>query len=78
MGAGPPFSRGQALVDSSSPRRGEKASCYSAVCLETSTTTTGCQIWCQPLCIRLQASYPGTFMAVPCQVQIVRENHPAE
>ena len=24
-----------ALVDSSSPRRGEKASCYSAVCLET-------------------------------------------
>ena len=24
-----------ALVDSSSPRRGEKASCYPAVCLET-------------------------------------------
>ena len=34
-GAGPPFSRGQALVDSSSPRRGEKAIYYSAVCLET-------------------------------------------
>ena len=34
-GAGPPFSRGQALVDSSSPRYGEKASYYSAVCLET-------------------------------------------
>ena len=33
--AGPPFSRGQALVDSSSPRYGEKASYYSAVCLET-------------------------------------------
>ena len=29
------FSRGQALVDSSSPRYGEKASYYSAVCLET-------------------------------------------
>ena len=34
-GAGPPFSRGPALVDSSSPRYGEKASYYSAVCLET-------------------------------------------
>ena len=34
-GAGPPFSRGQALVDSGSPRYGEKASYYSAVCLET-------------------------------------------
>ena len=34
-GAGPPSSRGQALVDSSSPRYGEKASYYSAVCLET-------------------------------------------
>ena len=33
--AGPPFSRGQALVDSTSPRYGEKASYYSAVCLET-------------------------------------------
>ena len=33
--AGPPFSQGQALVDSSSPRYGEKASYYSAVCLET-------------------------------------------
>ncbi len=31
----PPFSRGQALVDSTSPRYGEKASYYSAVCLET-------------------------------------------
>ena len=31
----PPFPRGQALVDSSSPRYGEKASYYSAVCLET-------------------------------------------
>ena len=34
-GGGPPFSRGQALVDSTSPRHGEKASYYSAVCLET-------------------------------------------
>ena len=34
-GASPPFPRGQALVDSSSPRYGEKASYYSAVCLET-------------------------------------------
>ena len=33
--AGPPFPRGQALVDSTSPRYGEKASYYSAVCLET-------------------------------------------
>ena len=33
--ASPPFSRGQALVNSSSPRYGEKASYYSAVCLET-------------------------------------------
>ena len=33
--AGPPFSRGQALVDSTSPSYGEKASYYSAVCLET-------------------------------------------
>ena len=31
----PPFPRGQALVDSSSPRYGGKASYYSAVCLET-------------------------------------------
>ena len=30
-----PFSRGQALVDSTSPSYGEKASYYSAVCLET-------------------------------------------
>ena len=33
--AGPPFPRGQALVDSTSPRYGEKAGYYSAVCLET-------------------------------------------
>ena len=33
--AGPPFPRGQALVDSTSPSYGEKASYYSAVCLET-------------------------------------------
>ena len=33
--ASPPSTRGQALVDSSSPRYGEKASYYSAVCLET-------------------------------------------
>ena len=33
--AGPPFPRGQALVDSTSPSDGEKASYYSAVCLET-------------------------------------------
>ena len=33
--AGPPFSRGQALVDSTSPSYGEKAGYYSAVCLET-------------------------------------------
>ena len=32
---GPPFPRGQALVDSTSPSYGEKASYYSAVCLET-------------------------------------------
>ena len=32
---GPPSSRGQALVDSTRPRYGEKASYYSAVCLET-------------------------------------------
>ena len=31
----PPFPRGQALVDSTSPSYGEKASYYSAVCLET-------------------------------------------
>ena len=31
----PRFPRGQALVDSSSPRYGEKASYYTAVCLET-------------------------------------------
>ena len=31
----PPSSRGQALVDSTSPRYGEKASYYAAVCLET-------------------------------------------
>jgi hypothetical protein len=31
---GPPFPRGQALVDPSSPRDGEKASYYSPVCLE--------------------------------------------
>ena len=33
--AGPPLPRGQALVESTSPRYGEKASYYSAVCLET-------------------------------------------
>ena len=33
--AGSPFPRGQALVDSTSPRYGEKASYHSAVCLET-------------------------------------------
>ena len=33
--AGPQFSRAPTLVDSTSPRRGEKASYYSAVSLET-------------------------------------------
>ena len=35
MESRPPYPRGQALVDSSSLRYGEKASYYSAVCLET-------------------------------------------
>ena len=41
-----------------------------------SITTTDCQIWCQPLCIRLGRSYRSTLTTVSCQVQIGRKNQP--
>ena len=46
-------------------------------CNDTSITTTDCQIWCLTLRMRPKLSYRSRFMAVRCQVQIIRENYPS-